>query len=133
MRIQGLGRLTAAAVGLAFSAAGVGCSGTSGYSLDMRNNTGEVVKVELMSSAKGEEPKMVATSRVSPGANTTMFTKAPAGANVMMQARIDGDTVSDPALKRVTLGLTQLTINTAPTRADQPPKAPKLVIVERHE
>lgn len=128
-----LPKLLAAAAALAFTLFSGGCSGTSGYSLDLRNNTGEIVKVELMSQAKNEEPKMVATSRVSPGANTTLFTKAPAGSNVTMQARIDGDTVSDPALKRITLGLTQLTINTAKEKEGQPPKTPKLVIVERHE
>ena len=126
-------KLALAALTLAFTLFTGGCSGTSGYSLDLRNNTGEIVKVELMSQAKGEEPKMVSTSRVSPGANTTMFTKAPSGADVTMQARIDGDTVSDPAMKRITLGLTQLTINNAKNTQGQPPKTPKLVIVERHE
>ena len=126
-------RVLAAAAVLAFALLAGGCSGTSGYSLDLRNNTGEIVKLELMSQAKGEDPKMVTTSRVSPGDNTTMFTKAPAGSNVTLQARIDGDTVSDPALKRVTLGLTQLTINNARNTQGQPPKTPKLVIVERQE
>jgi hypothetical protein len=110
----------------------VGCASQSGYTLDLRNGTGEVVKIDLTSQTKKGEPKLVETLRITPGQNTTVTTKADAGAVVQMSARIDGDTVSDPALKRLTIGKTDLGIYTNPAK-DQPPKAPKLVIRERND
>jgi hypothetical protein len=110
----------------------VGCASQSGYSLDIRNGTAEVVKVDITSQTKDGEPKLVESMRVTPGHNGTVFTKADAKAIVQMAARIDGDTVSDPALKRLTIGKTELGIYTNPAK-DQPPKAPKLVIRERND
>lgn len=109
-----------------------GCSSQSGYSLDLRNGTGEIVKVDITSQTKDGEPKLVESMRITPGHNGTVFTKADAKAIVQMAARIDGDTVSDPALKRLTIGKTELGIYANPAK-DQPPKAPKLVIRERND
>jgi hypothetical protein len=110
----------------------VGCASQSGYTLDLRNGTGEVVKVDVTSQTKDGEPKLVLSQRVAPSANTTITTTADAKATVQMSARIDGDTVSDPALKRLTQGKTDLGIYVNPAK-DQPPKAPKLVIRERND
>ena len=118
--------MVVAATGLA------GCASQSGYSLDMRNSTGETVKVDITSQTKDGEPKLVESMRITPGHNGTVFTKADAKATVQMAARIDGDTVSDPALKRLTQGKTDLGIYTNPAK-DQLPKAPKLVIRERND
>lgn len=126
MRQMALGALGAMVLGL------VGCASQSGYSLDMRNGTGEMVKVDITSQTKSGEPKLVESLRITPGHNGTVFTKADASAIVQMAARIDGDTVSDPALKRLTIGKTDLGIYTNPAK-DQPPKAPKLVIRERND
>ena len=110
----------------------VGCASQSGYSLDIRNGTGENVKIDVTSQTKSGEPKLVETMHITPGHNGTVFTKADAGAIVQMAARIEGDTVSDPALKRLTQGKTDLGIYTNPAK-DLPPKAPKLVIRERND
>jgi hypothetical protein len=110
----------------------VGCASQSGYSLDIRNGTAETVKVDVTSQTKDGEPKLVESMRITPGHNGTVFTKADAKALVQMAARIDGDTVSDPALKRLTQGKTDIGIYTNPAK-DQPPKAPKLVIRERND
>ncbi len=121
-----------AVAGLGLSALS-GCASHSGYSIDVRNNTSERVKLEMTSQTKDGEPKVVATTYVEGGASKTSFTKVERNAMVQLAARVDGDTVSDPALKRLILGKTDLAINPAPNRENLPPKAPKLVIRERND
>lgn len=122
--------LALAAIGFASFMLG-GCAGESGYNLDLRNTSSEVVKLELIAQGKHDEPVVVESSKIEGGGHKKMFTKAKRDALVQLAARVEGDTISDPALKRLTLGETFLTIHPAPSRQDQPPKAPKLVIRER--
>jgi hypothetical protein len=122
--------LALAAVGVAAFTLG-GCSSRSGYNLDVRNTSSERVKLEVISQTNKGEPKIEQTSYLEGGAHKSTFTECDAGAIVQLSARIDGDTVSDPALKRLTLGKTELIISPAPNKKDQPPKAPKVVIRER--
>ena len=54
----------------------VGCASQSGYSLDIRNGTGEMGKIDVTSQTKDGEPKLVESMRITPGHNGTVFTKA---------------------------------------------------------
>ena len=50
------------AVGALVFAGLCGCASQSGYSVDVRNNTGETVKLEMIQATKKEEPRLVETA-----------------------------------------------------------------------
>lgn len=108
-----------------------GCAKTSGYSLDLQNISGRPVRLDLVSKARGEEPKTVGTTTLMGGSHTTMFTKAERKADVTLEARVEGDQQSPPATMPVTLGLTRIDVIPASDRQQQDPEAPKLRLRSR--
>jgi hypothetical protein len=83
------------------------------YNLDIRNMTGEVVNLDLVSKnpkENGGEPRVVAHSRIAPGSNTSMFTEGKRGDRARLEARVDGDTESEPATLEITSGLSSIDI-----------------------
>jgi hypothetical protein len=119
-----------AALIIAPSLAAVGCAGSSGYSVDMRNNTGRLIRVDMMSQVGDKEPTNVGTSQLSGGANATLFTKADRKAKVTLVARPEGDMAGEPARMPLTLGLTQVDI-IPNDRASREQNAPRIRIRTR--
>lgn len=109
---------------------GVGCA-PSGYSLELRNNVSENIRVEVW-AVKGEERTLAASSPMGPGNNVTLFTRADRDADVQAEARVQGDDKSPPAVKKISVGLNRLTVNSNPESAKDASK-PKLKIVERRD
>jgi hypothetical protein len=90
----------------------VGCADPR-YNLDVRNMTGEVVNLDLVCKnpkENGGDPRVVTRSRVAPGSNTSMFTQSKRGDRAHLEARVDGDTESEPATLDITSGLSSIDI-----------------------
>ncbi len=113
---------------LAIPGALVGCA-PSGYSFDFRNNTGSVVQVDIKSKKDNQDATRIAGTTLTPGSNQTLFTQADRDAKVTVEATIQGDTQSPPAIQKVILGLTKLQFNPNPDAAKDE-KKPKLRIRE---
>jgi hypothetical protein len=90
------------------------------YNLDVRNNTGEIVALNLVARDKGKEEPRVQKARVSPGHTVSMFTDGKKGEKVTLEARIDGQPESPPAVLPITSGLSSIDIYDAP-RGQTPP------------
>jgi hypothetical protein len=119
----------AAATGLSLLA--VGCAGESGYNVDLRNDTGGAVRVELKAAEKDKEPEVRGTAMLAAGASTTMFTNAAAKAKVSLEARLEGDATRPPFVMPITLGRTNVDIIPPTDKQAKDPKMPAVRLRER--
>ena len=106
------------------------CSPSS-YSLDLRNNAPETIRVEIKAQKGDEAPTLAAGSAMSPAQSIQLFTQADRDAKVQVEARVAGDDKSPPAIRKITLGLTKFVINPNPEAAKDP-KKPRLKFDEQH-
>lgn len=123
-------RRTLLAAILAPALLSIGCASKSGYSLDIRNNTGEFVRLDMVAK-ENKNPPEIQTSRIAPAASYTMYTSAGRKADVTLEARVEGDQASDPARMPVTLGRTEVDIFPADPKQAKDAKAPKLKLRTR--
>ena len=108
-----------------------GCSGKSGYNVDMRNITSETVRVELKAREGDQPPTLAASTSLIPGGYTTLFTNASSKAKVTLEAGIQGDTQHPPAAMPITLGTTNVDIIPVSDKQAADPKAPRVRIRTR--
>jgi len=98
------------------------CSPSS-YNLELRNNTTENIRVEMKAQKGNEAPTLAASAPMYPGQNITLFTQADKDAKVQVEARVQGDDKSPPAVRKIILGLSKLIVNPNPEAAKDPSKA----------
>jgi hypothetical protein len=91
------------------------------YNLDVRNMTGEVVGLELVSSnpqLEGGRERVVAKGRVGPGSAVSMFNEGQRGdRKPHLLARVEGDEGGEPARLEIKSGLSSIDIYDAPQGA----------------
>jgi hypothetical protein len=82
------------------------------YNLDVRNMSSELVDLQLVASNNKDEgePRVITRGRVGPGSSTSMFAEGKRGDKARLEARVDGDTQSEPARLDLTSGLSSVDV-----------------------
>ena len=97
--------------GLALASAALTACAPSGYTLEARNNLSQTADLRIMAQKNDDPARMLENPKVAPGANITMHTKAERDEKVTLEARIEGDTQSPPAIYKMIVGTCRVTIN----------------------
>jgi hypothetical protein len=115
----------------ALSLFAVGCSGQSGYNIDVRNDTNEPIALDLKTEKKNEQPKVVDTFHVGAGATSRHFTQIDSKSKVTLEAQVEGETARPAATMPLTLGETHVDVVPQHGNAVSDPKSPRVRLRER--
>jgi hypothetical protein len=105
-----------------------GCA-PSGYILEARNNMAQPVDLKIQAKKDNDAARTVGNPQVAPGANIHYHTKAERDEKVSLEARLVGDAQSPPAVFRMIVGTSRVTINPNPD-ANKDARQPKVKIRE---
>ncbi len=105
----------------------LGACSPSWYHLAMRNNVAENVRVEVKAQKNDGQPVLIAEGPIGAGQSYKMSGQADHDAKVHVEARIQGDDQSPPAVREIFVGETAIVFNVNPESAKDKNK-PKLKI-----